>query len=175
MIRLNAKQLRDYVPDQEELAEIRTSRRELFLLLDDVQDTYNIGSFFRLADSVGVKRLYLCGKSECPPNPRIEKASVGTHKIVDWEYAESAVSKIQSAKLEITGLRVIAIEQFENSVDWKTVDYDLPLLLVVGHESHGVSAEVLAVCDAVVELPMRGVNSSMNVLVSAAMVLGHLD
>lgn len=173
MLRMNAKELRNYEPEMEELEEVRASRRDLFIVLDDVQDTFNIGSFFRLADGVGVRKLFLCGKSECPPNSRIEKASVGTHRIVDWEYVKSAKSEIERAKLEILGLRVVAIEQSEKSVDWKSIDYQLPLMLVVGHESEGISQEVLDVCDTVVELPMVGVNKSMNVLVSAAMVLGR--
>ena len=171
---MNASELRDYEPVMEDLEKIRESRRDVFVLLDGVQDTYNIGSFFRLADSVGCRRLILTGESECPPNHRIDKASVGTEKILDWVYYESAVGAIEELRREVDGLKVVAIEQSEDSVMIDEVELDLPLLLVMGHETSGVRQKVLDVCDLVVELPMRGVNMSMNVLVSAAMVLGRL-
>lgn len=172
MLQMNSLQLRDFKPTHQELEKIQASRRELYLLLDDITDTYNIGCFFRLADALGVKKIWLCGITECPPNPRIEKSSVGTYKIVAWEYAKSSREQIVLCKQQIPNLNVVAVEQSIRSVDITQMQKNLPLLLVLGHESRGVSTETLEVCDQIVELPMFGVNKSMNVLVTASMVLG---
>lgn len=174
MLKLNAQQLREYQPNEKDLLEIRKTRKEIYLLLDNIYDTYNIGGLFRLSDAVGVKTMYLCGRTECPPNPRIHKSSVGTHKIVDWEYCSSAQEQIKKMKKQNPKLTTIAVEQAENSVQISQVSTQLPVLLVVGDETNGVSPSVLQICDQVVEIPMLGVNKSLNVIVSAAMVLSKL-
>jgi tRNA (guanosine-2'-O-)-methyltransferase len=90
---------------------------------------------------------------------------------VDWSYSESTVEAIKKLRDENPGLQVIAVEQDEKSVPYDKFDYGKPVALVVGHETDGVSREVLDICDAVVELPMFGVNISLNVMVSLAIVL----
>ena len=149
-------------------------RREIYIVLDNVLDTYNIGSIFRLADAVAAKKLYLCGGTEIPPNHRIKKASINTTEVVDWEYCESAVEAIKKVK-RVQGkgekVMVVAIEQSANSIPYSQFDYQLPICLVVGHESEGVSKEVLDLADGVVELPMLGINKSLNVMVSLSVVL----
>jgi len=155
--------------------------------LDSVLDTYNIGSIFRLADAVAAKKVYLCGGTETPPNHRIKKASINTTEIVEWEYCESAVeaiakltsdvgipNEVKKMQLHLGGgkpLQVVAVEQSTKSVPYDQFDYRLPICLIVGNESDGVSKEVLKACDAVVELPMFGINKSLNVMVSLGIVL----
>ena len=146
-------------------------RNEIYIVLDNVLDTYNIGSIFRLADAVGAKKVYLCGQTEIPPNHRIKKASINTTEWVEWEYAETAVSAVKSLKLKVKSLQIIAIEQSTKSIQYDTFDYKLPICLVVGHETNGVSKEVLDAADGIVEIPMFGVNKSLNVMVSLGIVL----
>ncbi len=146
-------------------------RNEIYIVLDNVLDTYNIGSIFRLADAVAAKKVYLCGGSETPPNHRIKKASINTTEWVEWEYASTAVEAISNLKFLISNVQVVAIEQSKGTVAYDKFDYKMPICLVVGHESDGVSKEVLDICDAVVELPMFGVNISLNVMVSLGIVL----
>lgn len=174
MIKLDAAQLRVHEPTEAELAEVRKSRRDIYILLDDVYDTYNIGTFFRLADAVGAKKLFLCGRTECPPNPRIFKASVGTERWVDWQYQSSAVETIRQLKTQHSKLKTVAIEQSSKSIPLFQASLHLPILLVVGSETRGISAEILAECQQVIEIPMFGVNKSLNVIVAASMVLGRL-
>jgi 23S rRNA (guanosine2251-2'-O)-methyltransferase len=169
-MKLNAKQLRSYQPPN---LSHPIERKDIYLILDNVLDTYNIGSIFRLADASGVKKIYLCGGSETPPNPRIKKASINTTEWVEWEYAETALEAVSRIKNQESGIKVIAIEQAKNSVAYNSFGYQEPLALVVGHESEGVSQEVLDICDGVVELPMYGVNVSLNVMVSLGIVLYH--
>ena len=165
---MNAKQLRK---GEGVRGKGRGKRNEIYIILDNVLDTYNIGAIFRLADAVAAKKVIICGASETPPNHRIKKASINTTEVVDWEYAEAAVQAINDLRKAINDLQVIAVEQAENSVSYNKYDYTFPIALVVGHESDGVSKEVLEICDGIVELPMFGVNISLNVMVSLAIVL----
>lgn len=166
---MNAEQLRSYhlKPKSKSLV----AKNRIYIVLDDVLDTYNVGAIFRLADAVASKNVFLCGKTPTPPNPRIKKASINTTEWVTWEYAESAVETIKDLRLKIDDLKVIAIEQSEKSIPYTEFNYVLPIALVVGNESYGVSREVLDVCDGVVEIPMHGVNVSLNVMVSLGIVL----
>lgn len=175
MIKLNAKQLRkgEGISDGKVGERVKGEEREkneIYIILDNVLDTFNIGSVFRLADAVGAKKVYLCGGTETPPNHRIKKASINTTEWVSWEYCESAERVIRELR-EKGEIQVVAIEQAEESVPYDQFDYQLPVALVVGHESEGISKEVLEICDGVVELPMFGVNISLNVMVSLGIVL----
>ena len=180
-MKLGAKELRKG-PTSSRFAGLRGMKRnEIYIVLDNVLDTYNIGSIFRLADAVAAKKVYLCGDTETPPNPRIKKASINTTEVVDWEYAESAVraidkltSEVKKMQLHLGGVKpvqIVAIEQSKKSVQYDKFKYTLPICLVVGHETNGVSKEVLDIADGIVEIPMFGVNKSLNVMVSLAIVL----
>lgn len=149
-------------------------KNDVYIILDDVLDTYNIGAIFRLADGVAVKKIILCGKTATPPDHKIKKASINTTEWVEWEYAPDAVGAIKSLKLKVQNLKVAAIEQSEKSVPYTEFDYSLPIAFVVGHESYGVSKQVLELCDGIVELPMYGVNVSLNVMVSLGIVIYHV-
>jgi|SRR3989344_667431 len=168
-MKLAAKELRASDPTRSDLVKIE--RRDIYIICDNVLDTYNIGSIFRLADAVGAKCVYLCGESETPPNSRIAKASVGTDKWVEWQYASTAVEAVSSIKYQVSSIKVVAIEQSEKSVDFRSLDYREPIAFVVGNETTGVSKEALALADQIVEIPMFGVNISLNVMVSLAIVL----
>jgi 23S rRNA (guanosine2251-2'-O)-methyltransferase len=169
MNKLGAEILRNKIPTDEEITALK--RNDIYIILDNVLDTYNIGAIFRLADAVGAKKIYLCGDTETPPNSRIEKASVNTYHWTKWEYFADAVSAISNVKSQIPNIQVVAIELTPDSVPYDTFEYKLPIALVVGHESFGVSEETLKACDAVVDLPMLGINKSLNVMVSLGIVL----
>ena len=171
MIKLGAKELRLKQTTEEERKTVK--KNPVYIILDNVLDTYNIGSVFRLADAVAATKVYLCGGTEIPPNHRIKKASINTTEWVEWEYASSAVEAISNLKSQISNVQIIAIEQAEGSVPYDRVEYTFPIALVVGHESDGVSEETLAACNKIVELPMWGVNKSLNVMVSLGIVLYH--
>ncbi len=170
MIRLNAQQLRTQEPDPEEIKKIR--KNPIYIILDNVLDTYNVGSIFRLADAVAAKKVYLCGETLTPPNPRIKKASISTWKWVDWEYAPTALKAIEQCNNEtMKQCRIIVVEQDKKSIPVKDFKPEFPLAIVVGNETYGVSKEVLQMADQIVELPMYGVNKSLNVMVSCGIVL----
>ncbi|OGE22257.1 hypothetical protein A2778_00230 [Candidatus Daviesbacteria bacterium RIFCSPHIGHO2_01_FULL_40_24] len=147
------------------------ARNDIYIVLDNVLDTYNIGSIFRLADAVAAKKVFLCGGTETPPNHRIKKASINTTEWVEWEYAETALQAVRNLQFTIYNLQIIAIEQSTKSVPYDEFNYTTPVCLIVGNETTGVSKEVLKMADAVVEIPMFGVNISLNVMVSLGVVL----
>ena len=169
MIKLAAKELRTTKPDLKDLKGIK--KNPIYIVLDNVMDTYNIGSIFRLADAVSAEKVILCGATETPPDTRIKKASINTTEWVAWSYAPTAVEALQELKTQNPKLKVIAIEQDEKSVPYDKADYSFPVALVVGHETTGVSKEALEICDQIVEIPMWGVNKSLNVVVSLGIVL----
>lgn len=169
MIKLNAKQLRTQEPDEKIIKSLK--KNPIYIFLDNVLDTYNVGSIFRLADAVAAKKVFLCGETETPPNPKIKKASINTWKWVDWEYAPQVVSAVENLKSKIKNLKIVVIEQDSRSILLKDFKPHFPLAIVVGNETYGVSKEVLDMADTVVELPMFGVNKSLNVMVACGIVL----
>jgi 23S rRNA (guanosine2251-2'-O)-methyltransferase len=187
-MKLNAKQLRVTPPGEGDLEQI--NRNPIYIVLDNVLDTYNIGAIFRLADAVAAKEVILCGGTEKPPCSRIHKAAVGTETWVPWRYFASTKEAIAQLRKEIPGIQVIAVEQDERSIPLSELSgylntphqlspnlgereggEGLPVAVVVGHETEGVSREVLDMADMIVELPMYGVNKSLNVMVSTGIVL----
>lgn len=173
-LKLNAASLRDVDPAQfiEEIEQYKRSTKSgIYIVLDSVLDTYNIGSIFRLADAVGANEVIMCGGSVTPPNHRIKKASINTTEWVNWRYFEDATTAIKKLKSEVKNIQVVAVEQNDKSIPYDMFTYEKPLCLVVGHETDGVSKEVLDLCDGIVELPMFGVNISLNVMVSLGIVL----
>jgi len=169
MTKLNSKQLRISDPSEEEVKKLK--RNPIYLVLDEVIDTYNIGSLFRLADAACVAKIYLCGKMDYPPSSRVHKAAVGTENWVPWEKRGSTLEAIKELKKE--GVRIISVEQDPRSVNYRELSSKLqfPCAVVVGNESNGISKEVLSSSDIIVELPMYGINKSFNVWGSAAVIL----
>ena len=169
--KLGAEELRVITPTEEQLEKVKSSRQEIYIILDNILDTYNTGSVFRLADAVGAKKIYLCEGSETPPNHKIKKASVGTWQWVEWEYFEHTKEAINDLRLKINDIKIIGVELDARAIDYTKADYSLPIALVVGHESDGISQEVLSMCDQIVQLPQLGINKSLNVMVSLGIVL----
>jgi 23S rRNA (guanosine2251-2'-O)-methyltransferase len=167
MIKLNAKELRTTEVDPEVAKSIQ--KNPVTIIVDNVLDTYNVGSIFRLADAVAAQKVILCGQTLTPPNSRIKKASINTWEWVDWEYAENTLEAVN--KLKEQGVTIVAVEQDNRSKRFYNVTYEFPLAIIVGNETTGVSKDVLDASDMIVEMPMWGINTSLNVMVSAGIIL----
>lgn len=163
--------LRTTEPTKEQLDYLEKHKKDIYIVCDNVLDTYNVGAIFRLADAVSAKKVYLCGSTETPPNTRIKKASINTWNWVEWQYTSTAIEVISNIKNQISNIKIVAIEQYEESIPYYQADYSLPIALVVGNETNGISKEVLNMCDQIVELPMFGINKSLNVMVSLGIIL----
>ncbi len=167
-MKLNAKELRD-VKEEDVVEKLKLiKRRPMYFILENIYDTYNIGGLFRLADALAIEKIYICGQSEIPPNSKIKKASIGTYKVVPWEYRKTAGEAID--ELKATEVKIIAVEQAKNSIPYQKAVYSSPVALILGNETYGVTPETLKLADTIVEIPMWGINKSLNVIVSAAIV-----
>lgn len=169
---LNSAQLRKISPEEAQEASQSVKRHPVYFILEDVLDTYNIGGFFRLAEAVAAQKIYLCGGCATPPDHKIVKASVGTYKLVPWEHKPTVRAALADLR-GVRGLQVIAVEQHPRSKDYRRVDYSFPIAFVFGHETTGVTPETLDLVDEIVELPMYGVNKSLNVMVAAGIAVYH--
>ncbi len=169
-MKLNARGLREVEGEEAEYRLQNLKRRPIYFVLESVYDTYNIGGLFRLADALAISKIYLCGQTEIPPNHKIKKASIGTYKVVPWEYKKTAKEAIEDLKNLTSKLNVIAVEQSSSSIPYTKANYSLPLVLIVGNETSGITDETLKLADQIVEIPMWGINKSLNVIVSAAIV-----
>ena len=154
------------------VAEFKTQQKlPVVVVLDNVRSMHNIGSIFRTADGFSVTQICLCGITAQPPHRDIEKTALGATQSVDWAYFETPVAAIKN--LRDNGYKIIAVEQAENSVmlnefaPKQTEKY----ALIFGNEVDGVSDEAMQQIDACIEIPQFGVKHSLNIGISAGIVL----
>ncbi len=174
MKKLNSQQLRKLPEEILQSLAKEVKRNPLYFVVEDVLDTYNVGSIFRLADALAVKELILTGRCETPPNPKIKKASVGTYKVVPWKYYQSTASAFNYLRKKEPKIQIIALEQTKESLPYFKAEFNFPLALVVGNETEGIKVSTLKKCDLILEIPMFGLNKSLNVMVALAVVSYHI-
>jgi 23S rRNA (guanosine2251-2'-O)-methyltransferase len=150
----------------------RERRRDIVTLLQSVQYPYNVGAIFRLADGVGISKLILTGITPTPPNPTIVKVGRSKDRNVPWKYVENPVETLR--EMREAGYQIIALELTADAVPYDQYSYPEKLCLVVGHEDHGVTKDVLAMCDAAVFVPMYGKGRSLNVSAALGIVAYHI-
>lgn len=143
----------------------------LVVVLDDVRSLHNVGSVFRSSDAFRVESIYLCGITAVPPQPEIHKTALGAEDTVDWKYYQSAVEAVDN--LKANGYKVFAIEQVEGSVmlDKFELDFTEKYAVVLGNEVKGVQQEVVDHCDGCIEIPQYGTKHSLNVSVTAGIIV----
>ncbi|MCR4326402.1 MAG: TrmH family RNA methyltransferase [Candidatus Roizmanbacteria bacterium] len=151
-------------PEQHQTEEIR-----IVLVLDDVYDTFNVGGMYRVGDAVGVSHIYHGGGTPMPPDPKIARSSVGLYQYIPYSHVDSTVALVEKLKHE--GYHIVSLEQAEGAVPYNHYTYPLKTALVVGNETFGVKKEVMDASDGIVELPMYGINKSVNVVVATGIVL----
>jgi len=146
----------------------------LVVVLDNVRSMHNVGSVFRTADAFLIERMLLCGYTPQPPHRDIYKTALGATETVAWQYSATTLDAVQQLKNE--GYQIVAIEQTTNSISLPAFGWDAkdPLAVIFGNEVEGVSDEVLAVCDASIEIPQLGMKHSLNISVAAGIVLYKL-
>jgi len=149
--------------------------REVIVVLDNIRSTFNVGSIFRTADALGVDQIILGGTTPAPVDrfgrerKDIAKVSLGAEKSVVWKHEANVLAVIK--KLKKDGYQIIAVEQAENSVDYKKVKVKNKAVFVMGAEVKGVAKNILKLADVVAEIPMRGQKESLNVSVSFGVAL----
>lgn len=146
----------------------KPNKYPLCLLAHDVELPGNVGSFFRIADALGVEKIYLTGKSVVPPNSKLRKASRSCENFVPFEYCASAEALVD--KLKSDGYIIISLEISKTSIDLAdlTLSPETKACLILGAENSGISEVLLNRSHKVVHIPMQGENSSMNVAVACS-------
>lgn len=153
---------------------IASKKTPLIIILDNIRSLNNIGSVFRTADAFIVKKIYLCGITAIPPHKDIQKTALGATENVSWEYAENTIDLIKKLKGE--GVFIASIEQAEQSIalDQFSLQKEITYAVIFGNEVKGVSQEVVSASDVVVEIPQHGTKHSLNISVSAGIVIWDL-
>ena len=143
----------------------------LIVVLDDVRSLHNVGSVFRSADAFRVEAVYLCGITATPPHPEIHKTALGGEDSVAWRYFPTATEAVES--LHNDGFFVYSIEQVEGSTKLQNLqlDTDKRYAVVLGNEVKGVHQEVVDMSVGCLEIPQFGTKHSLNVSVTAGMVI----
>jgi len=147
------------------------TKTPLIVILDNVRSLNNIGSVFRTADAFRIEKIYLCGITATPPHKDIQKTALGATDSVAWEYAANTMVVVQ--KLQNANVIVAAIEQAEQSVSLQDLNIEptRTYAVIFGNEVKGVAQEVVSSSDVVVEIPQYGTKHSLNISVSAGVVL----
>jgi tRNA G18 (ribose-2'-O)-methylase SpoU len=150
------------------------TKTPIILILDDIRSLHNIGSVFRTADAFLIEKIYLCGITAIPPNKEIHKTALGATETVTWEYQKDVLNVIQKLKSET--IAVFAIEQVENATFLQDfiVEGTKKYALVFGNEVYGVSQKAIELCDGAIEIPQLGTKHSLNISVSAGIVVWDL-
>ena len=148
----------------------------LIVVLDDVRSLYNVGSVFRSADAFRIEAIYLCGITATPPNAEIHKTALGGEDSVDWKYFERTEDAVED--LHKKGIFVYSVEQVEHSTKLHTLDLNAEsttnnshYAIIMGNEVKGVKQSVVDMSDACLEIPQFGTKHSLNVSVTAGIVI----
>ncbi|WP_047246330.1 RNA methyltransferase [Maribacter thermophilus] len=149
----------------------KTEKIPVSIVLDNIRSLNNIGSVFRTADAFLIKKIYLCGITATPPHKDIHKTALGATDSVEWEYVEDIMVLLERLRKE--EVKTIAIEQAEGAEmlhEFKPVPQD-SYALIYGNEVKGVQQKVVDSCDSVLEIPQFGTKHSLNISVSAGVVI----
>ena len=161
--------------DRKSIEDFKQSEKTpIIIILDDIRSLHNIGSVFRTADAFLIEKIYLGGITATPPNKEIHKTALGATETVAWEHNNNVLEVIQNLKDD--NVTVFAIEQVENAVFLQdfTIEKDKKYALVFGNEVFGVSQEAVVLCDGCIEIPQLGTKHSLNIAVSAGIVVWDL-
>ncbi len=146
----------------------------IIIILDDIRSLNNIGSVFRTADAFLIEKIFLCGITAVPPNKEIHKTALGATETVEWQYCETVLEAIDIARNH--GAIIAAIEQVEGSksLEGFEIEIDKKYALIFGNEVFGVSQEAVENSDFCIEIPQLGTKHSLNISVSAGIVIWDL-
>lgn len=148
---------------------------KIYIVLDNVRSIHNVGSIFRTADCAGVSKIYICGVTPSPidrfgrKRPAFHKVALGAEDNVVCEYYKRTEQALAVLKRE--GVKIVAVEQADNTMSFKDYTVNEDTAFVFGAEVEGVSIDVLKKCNEIIEIPMQGQKESLNVSVSVGVIL----
>ncbi|MBQ4818625.1 RNA methyltransferase [Aquimarina sp. MMG016] len=169
------RKLKNSELDRKSVEEFKTAKKTpLIIILDNIRSLNNIGSVFRSADAFLIKKIYLCGITATPPHKDIQKTALGATDTVDWEYQKDTLTLIKDLKSQ--NIKIVSIEQAEHATmlnDFNP-EPDQTYAIVFGNEVKGVQQDVVSESDTVIEIPQYGSKHSLNISVSAGVVVWDL-
>jgi tRNA G18 (ribose-2'-O)-methylase SpoU len=145
-------------------------------LLDNIRSAWNVGSMFRTADGLGVRRLHLCGITPTPESPKLIKTSLGAEASIPWFHENNGLQVAQ--RLKAQGYQLWALEynsRAESLLDISHLRSERPLLLVVGNEVTGVDPDIQELSDRTIYIPMLGEKRSFNAAVAFGIAVYHIN
>lgn len=149
----------------------KSRKLPVVLILDNLRSQHNIGAIFRTADAFRLEAIYLCGITATPPNREIHKTALGATESVTWKYFEHTIQAVR--ELKHSGYKIYCVEQTDGSTLLN--DFSLPvseaIAIIFGNEVAGVDQQVIDHCDGCIEIPQFGTKHSLNVSVSAGIVI----
>lgn len=161
--------------ERKNIAEFKQAEKTpIIIILDDIRSLHNIGSVFRTSDAFLIEKIYLCGITATPPNKEIHKTALGATDTVAWEYQKNVLDVI--TELKSLNVKIYSIEQTENSImlDQFTPEESTKYALIFGNEVKGVSQDAINLSEGVIEIPQLGTKHSLNISVSAGIVVWDL-
>ena len=163
----------------------------LVVVLDNVRSQHNVGAVFRTADAFLLEGLYLCGITPKPDtlstNNDLHKTALGAEQTVSWQAFAETMEAVKT--LQARGYKVYAVEQAHHSITLEQAADEMKkemvrpgdrtslkkgVAIVLGHEVFGVAQEVVDACNGCIEIPQYGTKHSLNVSVTAGIVMYSL-
>jgi len=148
--------------------------KKFYVILHRIRSAYNVGSIFRSADGMGADKIFISGFTQAPSlkeyvlqtkaEKMLSKTALGADKFVPWEKAASLSKLIEKLKKE--NFEIVALEQNENSIDYRNYHPKGNVALILGNEPRGIDKRIIKKCDKIIEIPMRGQKQSLNVAVA---------
>ncbi|MGO1586094.1 MAG: RNA methyltransferase [Mesonia sp.] len=169
------RKLKNSELDRKTIKEFKESQKTpIIVILDNVRSLNNIGAVFRSADAFLIEKIYLCGITAKPPHKDIQKTALGATDTVIWEHHEKTKDVIKT--LQENGVKILSIEQAEDAVMLQdfTPQKDTTYAIVFGNEVKGVQQSIVSMSDEVIEIPQYGSKHSLNISVSAGVVMWDL-
>jgi 23S rRNA (guanosine2251-2'-O)-methyltransferase len=154
------------------------NQKEKVLILHNIRSSHNVGSIFRTADAFGIEKIYLSGYTPTPTDrfnrvqKSIAKTALGAELTTSWEYQKTIKPIIEKLKKE--DFHIVAIEQAKNSIIYTKIPPKKKQAFILGNEVRGISPQTLSLVDTIAEIPMKGMKESLNVSVSAGIVLASV-
>ena len=150
---------------------VASRKLPLTVVLDNIRSLHNVGSVFRTSDEFRVERVLLCGITATPPSAEIHKTALGAEDVVCWQYFPDTMQAVEALRGE--GYAIYSIEQVNDSIALQdfAVEDGRRYAVILGNEVKGVQQQVVDVSDGSIEIPQFGTKHSLNVSVTAGMVI----
>ncbi len=144
------------------------ARKPIVIILDHIQDPYNLGAIIRSGVAAGAQGLIIPDRGAAPVTAASIKTSAGT-------IAEMSIARVGNltqviSQLKERGYWIVGAEG-SGDTSMTEMDWDRPLAIVIGSEEKGMSRIVRDACDYLVRIPMRGKAESLNASVAAGILL----